>query len=181
VNAPFSRSLDLFEVTGTFEVAGGTTGVLVGIARHAVPKGPMQVLSQVAVTVERGIEGDCRGPVKPGGRGRRQVTLMEQGDWEAALAEIERVIPWQERRVNLLVDGLDLPQIPGARIAIGDDVVLEVTVECDPCFRMDKVAPGLFAALVPDWRAGACTRVKRGGSIAVGDAIRIELPEKDRS
>ena len=101
---------------------------------------------------------------------------MERGDWDTATAEIGRSIAWQERRVNLLVDALDLPQVPGALLRIGEAVVLEVTVECDPCFRMDRVAPGLFAALVPDWRGGACTRVKRGGAIAVGDLVRIEMP-----
>ena len=152
------------------------TGALAGIARHAYPKAPMEVLTAVEISVERGVAGDCRGTVKPGGKGRRQVTLMERVDWDAAMAELDLSIPWQERRVNLLVDGVDLPQRPGALIRIGNAVVLEVTVECDPCHRMDKVALGLFAALMPDWRAGACTRVKQGGSIAVGDLIRIETP-----
>jgi MOSC domain-containing protein YiiM len=134
----------------------------------------MEVLDRVAVTVDRGVEGDHRGLVKPGGRGRRQVTLIERADWDAAMRELGRDIPWQERRANLLVDGLDLPQAPGARLRIGADVVLEITCEDDPCVRMEAVAPGLFAALVPDWRGGVCTRVKAGGVIAVGDAIRIE-------
>lgn len=135
----------------------------------------MEALASAAVTVERGIEGDHRGLVKPGGRGRRQVTLMERGDWAAALAEIDRNIAWSARRVNLLVDGIDLPQVPGTRLRIGE-VVLEVTRECDPCFRMDEIAPGLQAALSTDWRGGVCTRVMAGGTIAVGDEIRIEEP-----
>ena len=40
--------------------------------------------------------------------------------------------------------------------------------------RMDALVPGLFEALLPDWRGGACTRVLAGGTIAVGDTIRIE-------
>jgi MOSC domain-containing protein YiiM len=52
--------------------------------------------------------------------------------------------------------------------------VLEVTRHTDPCERMEALAPGLFAALTPDWRGGACTRVLMGGRIAVGDEIRIE-------
>ncbi|WP_093666000.1 MOSC domain-containing protein [Sphingomonas gellani] len=135
----------------------------------------MELLAAAEVTVEGGLHGDYRGAVKPGGRGRRQVTLMERRDWDAAMAELGHAIGWQERRVNLLVDGIDLPQRPGALIVIGT-VVLEVTVECDPCSRMELVAPGLKAALLPDWRGGACTRVRQGGNIAVGDAIRIEMP-----
>ena len=122
--------------------------------------------------VALGIVGDCRGVLK--GTGKRQVTLMERGDWEAATAELGLVLPWWERRCNLLVDGLDLPRRAGARLRIGRDVMLEVTVEDDPCVRMDAVAPGLFAALIPDWRGGACARVISGGWIAVGDVIEVE-------
>ncbi|SFP63876.1 MOSC domain-containing protein [Sphingomonas rubra] len=149
-------------------------GVLAGIARKARSKAPTEVIDRAAVTLDGGIDGDHRGRVKPGGKGRRQVTLMERGDWEAAIAELGADVAWQERRVNLLVDGFDLPQVAGARLRIGADVVVEISFECDPCHRMDAVAPGLRAALTPDWRGGVCTRVLAGGDIAVGDAIRIE-------
>ncbi len=152
----------------------GPTGTLAGIARKAYPKAPMEVIDRATITLDGGIEGDHRGRVKPGGRGRRQVTLMERGDWQAALADLGADIPWQERRANLLVDGLDLPQLVGARLRIGADVVVEISFECDPCHRMDAVAPGLRAALTPDWRGGVCTRVVTGGAIALGDLIRIE-------
>ena len=152
-----------------------TTGVLVGIARHARPKAPMEELARAEVTIEGGVRGDFRGVVKPGGRGRRQVTLMERRDWDAAMNEVGRSIAWSERRANLLVDGLDLPQCPGVMLRIGA-VVLEITRETDPCERMEAVAPGLRAALALDWRGGVCTRVKAGGWVAIGDEIRIEEP-----
>jgi MOSC domain-containing protein YiiM len=148
--------------------------VLAGIARHAFPKARMEVMDHAEVTVDGGIYGDFRGAVKPGGRGRRQVTLMERGDWDAATAEIGHILPWQERRANLLVDDLDLPQTAGVLLHIGGDVVLRITCETDPCERMDLLATGLMAALLPDWRGGVCTRVVAGGSIALGDRIRVE-------
>lgn len=148
--------------------------MIAGIARHGRSRGPIEVIERAQVTVERGIEGDRRGARKPGGTGRRQVTLMERADWAAAMTEIGRDLPWWERRANLLVDGLDLPQRPGARLRIGCDVLLEVTRDTEPCHRMEAIAPGLFAALSPDWRGGACSRVLAGGEIAVGDEIRIE-------
>ncbi|MFZ4906115.1 hypothetical protein, partial [Salmonella enterica] len=86
---------------------------------------PMEVIDDVEITIEAGLHGDFRGRVKPGGKGRRQITLLERGDWDAAMAEVGRDIPWYERRANLLVDGFDLPQIPGTRLRIGADVVLE--------------------------------------------------------
>jgi MOSC domain-containing protein YiiM len=151
-------------------------GTLAGIARHARPKAPMEVLDHAHVTIDGGINGDFRGAVKPGGRGRRQVTLMERRDWDAAMADLDRDIPWQEHRANLLIDGLDLPQSPGALLRIGADVLVTVTGECDPCSRMETIAPGLKGALTPDWRGGVTAKVLSGGEIAVGDEIRIEQP-----
>ncbi|WP_326524432.1 MOSC domain-containing protein [Sphingomonas sp.] len=149
------------------------TGVLVGIARHARPKAPMEVVEHARVTRETGIAGDYRGAMK-GRPHKRQVTLIEAGDWAAAIAEVGRGLPWQERRANLLVEGLDLPQAAGVRLCIGADVVLEITRETDPCERMEALAKGLRAALTPDWRGGACAMVIEEGEIAVGDTIRIE-------
>jgi MOSC domain-containing protein YiiM len=149
-------------------------GRLAGIARHGRSRGPIEVIDTVHVSVEAGLAGDFRGAVKPGGKGKRQVSLIEAGDWAAAMADLRTDLDWSARRANLLVEGFDLPQTPGAVIAIGEDVRLEITVECDPCSRMEEIAAGLKAALTPDWRGGALARVLRGGDIAVGDEIRIE-------
>ena len=151
------------------------TGTLGGIARHGRAKGPIEIIDRAEITLAGGIRGDYRGTIKPGGRGRRQVTLMERIDWAAAMAEVGHDLPWYDRRVNLLVDGIDLPQMPGATIRIGADVRLLVTRECNPCHRMETLAEGLTAALATDWRGGVCTRVLAGGTIAVDDEIRIEL------
>ena len=172
--------MGLLEPHGRYREGDGgadltVAGRIAGIARHARPKAVMEVIEHATVTLAGGIQGDYRGAMK-GKPHKRQVTLMERADWDAAMAEVGRDIPWYERRANLLVDGFDLPQIPGTRLRIGADVVLEVTRHTDPCDRMDALAPGLFAALTPDWRGGACTRVLMGGRIAVGDEIRIEEP-----
>lgn len=149
-------------------------GMLAGIARKARQRADMEVLSEVRVTIERGIEGDYRGSLKPWGSRKRQISIMERCDWEAATAELGVVIPWEQRRANLMIDGINLPQRIGARLRIGPDVVLEITTECDPCERMEDIAPGLFTALAADWRGGACARVLAEGTIRVGDAVGIE-------
>ena len=115
-------------------------GTIAGIARHAFPKAPMEVIDAGRYHHRgRAARRFARRTVKPGGRGRRQVTLIERGDWDAAMAEVGHNIGWQERRANLLVDGLDLPQVPGTRLRIGD-VVLEITRQTDPCERMEALA-----------------------------------------
>ncbi|HEY0623704.1 MOSC domain-containing protein [Sphingomonas sp.] len=147
-------------------------GRIAGIARHAFSKAPMETIDRARVTLESGIAGDFRGAMK-GKPHKRQVTLIEAGDWATAMDLVGHNIPWEQRRANLLVEGLDLPQVAGKRLRIGD-VVLEVTVETEPCERMEALAEGLRAALTPDWRGGICTMVIAPGEIAVGDEIRIE-------
>jgi len=151
-----------------------TNGRLLGIARHDRPRGPMETTGRVMVTRELGLRGDFRGAVVPGKSGRRQVSLIEAESWAVAMAELGSDIPWQERRANLLVQGLRLPREAGAVIAIGAGLRIEVTCECDPCSRMEELAPGLKAALTPDWRGGVLGRVISDGEIAVGDEVRIE-------
>ncbi|HSX54585.1 MAG TPA: MOSC domain-containing protein [Sphingomonas sp.] len=149
------------------------TGRIAGIARHAFAKAPIETIDRARVTLEGGIAGDFRGAMK-GKPHKRQVSLIEAGDWATAMDLVGHNIPWEQRRANLLIEGLDLPQIAGKRLRIGADVVLEVTVETEPCERMEALAEGLRAALTPDWRGGICTMVIAPGEIAVGDEIRIE-------
>jgi len=151
-----------------------TNGRLLGIARHDRPRGPMETVTRVSVTREGGLRGDFRGAVLPGKSGRRQISLIEAESWAAALADLGAAIPWQERRANLLVRGIRLPREAGAIIAIGASLRIEVTCECDPCSRMEELAPGLKAALMPDWRGGVLGRVISDGDIVIADEVRIE-------
>lgn len=157
---------------------GAAIGRLGGIARHGRPRGPMETVDRVAVNRVEGIHGDFRGAARPGKVPRRQISLMEAESWAAAMAELGRggedFVPWYERRANLLVHGLRLPREPGAIIAIGASLRIEMTCECDPCSRMEEIAPGLKAVLIPDWRGGVLGKVITDGEIAVGDEIRIE-------
>lgn len=134
----------------------------------------MEVIGRVRVTRELGLAGDFRGAIRPGKSGRRQVSLLEAESWAVALAELGANVPWQERRANLLIEGLRLPREPGRIIAIGPDLRIETTCECDPCSRMEEIVPGLKAALLPDWRGGVLGRVIADGDIAIGDEVRIE-------
>lgn len=145
-------------------------GRIAGIARHGERRGPIEVLDRVALTPERGVEGD-----RNGGKNKRQVSLIEAGDWSLATASVgANDLPWWARRANLLVEGFDLPHGGDVRVRIGADVVIELKTEIDPCERMDELAPGLRQALEPDWRGGAGGKVVAGGMVAIGDTIRIE-------
>jgi len=144
-------------------------GRLAGIARHADRRGPIETLTSVRLTPEAGVDGD-----RNGSKHKRQVTLLEASDWAAATADVGAELPWWARRANLLVEEFDLPHGGDVRIRIGADVVIELKIEIDPCERMEELAPGLRRALEPDWRGGAGGKVIAGGTITIGDDIRIE-------
>lgn len=154
-------------------------GRLGGIARHDRPYGPIETLGHVSVTATEGVHGCIRGALAATKKTRkRQVSIIEAESWAAAMedlgiAEHDR-LPWHARRANLLVEGLRLPREAGTVIAIGTSLRIELTVETEPCERMDALLPGLKAALMPDWRGGVCGRVLTDGEIAVGDEVRIE-------
>ncbi len=127
----------------------------------------MQELDEAQVTVEAGIEGDSRGRSR-----RRQVTLLAREAWDEACSELGADLPWTTRRANLLVEGIELPREPGARIRVGS-VLLEVSFETDPCERMEQAHAGLHAALAPDWRGGVCCSVIEGGTLASGSSVSV--------
>ena len=148
-------------------------GRLIGIARKDRPHGPMELLDRVAIGLDTGVHGDHRGAIRPGKSNRRQVTILMAEDWMAAIADLGRPVSWEQRRANLLVEGVILPREEGARVRIGGAIV-EITGECDPCRRMDAVADGLQLALRPEWRGGRIARVIEGGAIALGDEVEVE-------
>ncbi|OYW44591.1 MAG: MOSC domain-containing protein [Sphingomonadales bacterium 32-68-7] len=134
----------------------------------------METLSTVTVTAAEGLHGDFRGALaatKPGRR--RQVSLLEADSWAAAQADVGAQVDWWQARRNLLIAGVRIPREVGARVAIGEALVIEITGECDPCDRMDALHAGLRAGMTPDWRGGFCGRVIADGEIAVGDEVRI--------
>ena len=136
-----------------------------GIAFREKPKAPMTEIDSVEITCEQGVVPDTRG--KPG---KRQVTVLSLEAWQTACAELSAELPWTTRRANLLIDGLIFSAADVGKILQIGDVRLQITIETDPCHRMDAQFQGLTAALLPDWRAGVCCRVLQAGQIRRGDS-----------
>ena len=143
-------------------------GKLLGIVTRERSRAPMKQHGSIEISVDRGLDGDFRGA----SRGRN-VTVLGREGWQAACAKLGCELPWTTRRANLLVEGVDLIESGGARLRIGE-VVLLVTEECEPCQRMDEQSDGLRAALGPDWRAGVSCRVLTAGQVRIGDAALLE-------
>jgi MOSC domain-containing protein YiiM len=149
-----------------------------GTIRHlflAQAKGtPMMPVEQAVALEQRGLEGD-RHAAKPAG-GKRQVLLLDA----AALQALD--LPPGALKENIVIDGLPLESFePGQRLALGPEVVVELTMACVPCQRLNQLRPGL---LKEAWgQRGQLARVIRGGTLRVGDAVEVldvnpEAPKK---
>lgn len=152
-------------------------GRLGGIATRTRSRGEIHHrIDHVHVSRAAGVAGDFRGALATQKNSfKRQVSLIEVESWTATLADLRLDLPWWVRRNNLLLQGIRLPRQEKFTVAIGSECRLLVTMECDPCSRMEEIAPGLKAALLPDWRGGFLAEVVRDGDIAIGDEVRIEL------
>lgn len=142
-------------------------GRLIGIARREQKRAEMQILEDAEISEQSGVAKDFRG--KPG---KRQVTVIVAESWAATCEDLGQQIPWTTRRANLLVEDIELPRRTGDIIEIGD-VRLLVTMEVDPCSRMEEQFEGLRAALTPEWRGGVACTVLKGGSVRLGDNVSL--------
>ena len=155
------------------------TAHLIGIARHAKSRAPMEILAEGMITFESGLTGDYRGAKFKS----RQITILAREDWEAALLDLSDLmgtpdLPWTTRRANLYVEGVRLPRAKGGVLRIGP-VVLEITGQTNPCHRMEEAHTGLLSALHSQWRGGVTCKVREGGLIKLGDRIEILLAPKE--
>jgi MOSC domain-containing protein YiiM len=96
---------------------------------------------------------------------RREVLFASQDHLDTVGVEPGAV------RENITVAGADVQQWPiGQQVRVGD-AVLEITMVCDPCQRMDELRQGLRAEI--DGKRGMLAHVVEGGEIAVGDPVDL--------
>ena len=158
-------------------MTGRIVSINVSVERR-VPKTPV---AWAEFRPDLGVVGDAHA-----GPGDRQVSLMAVEAMEAqerafrenpvdgealACPKSDELVPGALSE-NLTTEGLALSALPvGARLQVGDDVVLEITMVgrecyhyCDICTRMGH------CAMPPDT---AFARVARGGVIRSNDPVQI--------
>ena len=73
---------------------------------------------------------------------------------------------------NLTTEGLDLPSLPiGSLLAIGEDVVLEITQIGKECHAGCAILKKTGKCIMP--KEGIFARVLKGGVIEVGDNAKV--------
>lgn len=112
-------------------------------------------------------------------RVKRAVTLIQAEHIDVIKTISGASFDALDLRRNVLVSGINLAALRWARFSVGE-VVLEGTMPCDPCERMELLlGPGGYAAMFG--MGGLCARLVSGGTIRVGDPVtrlgfRDDLP-----
>src|SRR5688572_33173178 len=118
-------------------------------------------VSQVQAT-SSGFDGDYHAR-SSGPASRRHILLMSS----SILNELD--LEPGTINENVVIDGLDVMSLSqGQKLRMGSALV-EVTIPCEPCIQMERVRPGLRAALQN--RRGMFVRVITPGEINVGDLV----------
>ena len=130
-------------------------------------RGPMDRVERAELVAGRGV----RGSANQGGR--RQVSIITQEAWDAAIEQLGVAVDPSARRANVMVSGVDLEDSRGKLLRIGPTLI-RILGEVRPCERMDEAEEGLRNALKPYWRGGVFGEILEGGTIAVGDPAAIE-------
>ena len=122
--------------------------------------GRSELRERVRALESRGLEG-CAHANPP----RREVLLVSKEHLDALGVQPGAI------RENVTVDGADVQTWPvGQHVRVGE-ALLEITMVCDPCHRMDELREGLRAQL--DGKRGMLAHVVEGGEIALGDPVEL--------
>ncbi len=143
-------------------------GAIQSIVIRPEKKGEIRHMDTVRIHAA-GIEGDHF--VRP--ETRRSVTLIAADD----LAKVAATVGFQgdvhgASRRNICVDSFPEENMIGKKVALGEDVVLEITCYCTPCKRMDDNL-GEGAVMAFDQKAGWGAIVIEEGEISIGDSFRV--------
>jgi MOSC domain-containing protein YiiM len=122
--------------------------------------GRSEARERVAAIAGHGLEG-CAHANPP----RREILLASKEHLDAVGVEPGAI------RENVTVDGADVQAWPvGQRVQVGE-ALLEITMVCDPCSRMDDLRSGLRSEI--DGKRGMLAAVVEGGEIALGDSVAL--------
>lgn len=127
---------------------------------------PMLPVDKLSAVAGKGLEGD-----QSFGRTNRQVLLVNIQN----LHQLE-LSPGMVRE-NVTIAGLEIDELAsGTRLHIGQSQ-FEITGPCEPCWKMDRIRPGLQSEL--QGMRGVLAKVLKSGQISVGDTIRIQPASAD--
>lgn len=137
---------------------------------------PMQSVNEIEVVAGKGIAGEPRYFAKisrrTGQPSRRQISMIEREQIaEHAAALGLQSIPPGAVRANIETSGIDLIQLIGRQIQIGDAVLFLYEAR-KPCEQMNAICAGL-RDLMENSRQGVMAEVVQPGAIRCQDLILL--------
>lgn len=136
-------------------------GEVIHLFTSLVHRFPMREVEEIDTIVNKGFKGCIHG--RPGSK--RQVLLMD-------IETLEKfgIAPGAVKE-NITTRGVDFKGLSaGQRLRIGESL-LEITIPCDPCSRMDELREGLQQVL--RGQRGWLCRIVYAGKIKRGDRIEV--------
>lgn len=122
-------------------------------------------LQQAQLVAGHGIEGDTKGG------GTRHLNLMSAQALQELSGEGFRTAPGQMGE-QLILSGVELDTLPaGTRLQIGDEACVELTEPRTGCGKFERNQEKLRQDAAG--RLGMMAQVVVGGSIAIGDPVKI--------
>jgi len=105
---------------------------VLAIALTPATSADMQEVESAVAEVDGGLVGSVRPTPERG------VTFLAAAQWDAAMRELDRDLPWHTRRANVLVEADSLADLIGREVTVGA-ARLRITGETVPCGLMDKL------------------------------------------
>jgi MOSC domain-containing protein YiiM len=153
-------------------------GRVVSLHLHAAESGAaLTSAKEIMLVAGKGIQGEPRyfGKVSrsTGKPSRRQVSLIEvEQIAEHAAALGMQSIPPGRVRSNIETEGINLVQLIGKRVKIGEAILFFYEGRT-PCHQMDAICIGL-KALMENNRQGVMAEVMQSGTVRLRDTISLE-------
>ena len=151
----------------------------VNVSDGGVPKLPVEA----ARVTRDGVEGDRQREVTVHGGPHRAVSILGIEAIRRVAAEGHPIAPGTTGE-NLTTEGFDVSTLaPGTRLAIGDEVVLEISQPANPCrtirHSFTDLRFGRLSIRANESDSRMYARVVRQGTLRPGDRIRLEAPADD--
>lgn len=173
------------------------TGRVAAVSREATHS--LSKSNQLAIQLIEGlgVEGDAHAGTTVKHRSRvardpsqpnlRQVHLIH-AELHDALRAAGFDVSAGQMGENITTEGIDLLGLPtGARLRLGATAIVAITGLRNPCSQLERLEPGLMAAVLDRdaqgnliRKAGVMGVVVASGPVQPGDAIAVELPPEPR-
>ena len=142
-----------------------TQGSTLSLNLSAVHREPVKIVQSANFVAGLGIEGDRHATEREERQGY-QVLIVDNETLQKLGLEPGVI------KEQVTTTGIDVASLAaGQQLALGDEVVIQISKDAPPCSRMEEIRPGLQKEL--EGQRGMLASIVTGGTVNVGDPIRL--------